>query len=82
MNLIFPGNMASLDENIGKLMTVIEAAGMRDNTVVIFVSDNGGLGQEGPFNPPVNYNKIADPSLSYGRGNPNNWPQCRVFSQN
>lgn len=31
------------DTNIGKLLDAIEAAGQKDNTIVIFTSDNGGL---------------------------------------
>jgi arylsulfatase A len=33
----------SLDENIGKLMAALKASGQEKNTVVIFVSDNGGV---------------------------------------
>ena len=33
----------SLDENIGRLMAVLDAQGLADDTVVIFTSDNGGL---------------------------------------
>jgi len=33
----------SLDENIGRLLAAVEAAGQAENTVVIFTSDNGGL---------------------------------------
>ena len=33
----------SVDENIGKLMQVLEEEGLADNTVILFTSDNGGL---------------------------------------
>ncbi len=33
----------SLDENIGRLLAAIDAAGKTDSTVVFFTSDNGGL---------------------------------------
>lgn len=33
----------SLDENIGRLVETLEDVGKRDNTVIIFYSDNGGL---------------------------------------
>jgi len=33
----------SLDENIGRLIETLEDVGKRDNTVIIFYSDNGGL---------------------------------------
>ncbi|WP_372755752.1 sulfatase-like hydrolase/transferase [Mariniflexile sp.] len=32
----------SLDENVGKLLNKLEALGMRDNTLIYFLSDNGG----------------------------------------
>ncbi|WP_242203584.1 sulfatase-like hydrolase/transferase [Aestuariivivens insulae] len=32
----------SLDENIGKLMNTLESAGQLDNTLIFFLSDNGG----------------------------------------
>lgn len=33
----------NLDENIGRLLQVLEQKGLAENTVVIFTSDNGGL---------------------------------------
>lgn len=33
----------SLDENIGRLMNYLHNAGLLDNTIVIFTSDNGGM---------------------------------------
>lgn len=33
----------SLDENIGRLLDTVDEIGERDNTLVIFTSDNGGL---------------------------------------
>jgi arylsulfatase A-like enzyme len=32
----------SLDKNIGKLLAKLEEAGIRDNTIIYFLSDNGG----------------------------------------
>lgn len=32
-----------LDENVGKVMGALERKGLRDNTLVVFYSDNGGL---------------------------------------
>jgi arylsulfatase A-like enzyme len=34
--------MASLDENVGNVLDALDATGQRDDTVVFFVSDNGG----------------------------------------
>ena len=33
----------NLDANIGRLVSALDAAGVRDNTMIIFTSDNGGL---------------------------------------
>ncbi|MEN6479321.1 MAG: sulfatase [Anaerolineales bacterium] len=33
----------SVDENIGRLLMALEDAGVADNTIVLFTSDNGGL---------------------------------------
>jgi arylsulfatase A-like enzyme len=37
----FYGMIANLDENIGKLEAFLEAKGLRENTILIFMSDNG-----------------------------------------
>lgn len=34
--------MRSMDEQIGQVLDALEATGLRDNTIVIFTSDNGG----------------------------------------
>lgn len=34
--------MASLDENVGKVLDTLDATGQRDDTLVFFLSDNGG----------------------------------------
>jgi arylsulfatase A-like enzyme len=38
----FLGMMASLDENVGKVLDALDATGQRDDTIVFFLSDNGG----------------------------------------
>ena len=35
--------IASLDENVGRLLAELEKTGLRKNTIVIFTSDNGGI---------------------------------------
>jgi len=37
------GMITRIDENIGRLLKVIDDAGLTDRTVVIFMSDNGGV---------------------------------------
>jgi arylsulfatase A-like enzyme len=38
----YAGMMAAMDEGIGQILDAIEAKGMRENTLVLFTSDNGG----------------------------------------
>ena len=40
---VYAGMMAALDDAIGLVLDAIEDAGVRDNTVIIFTSDNGGV---------------------------------------
>ncbi|MBM3745408.1 MAG: arylsulfatase [Acidobacteria bacterium] len=37
----FFGMIANLDENLGKLETFLKDTGLRDNTIVVFMTDNG-----------------------------------------
>jgi arylsulfatase A len=41
------GMLKNLDENIGRLLTELDRSGERDNTMVIFLSDNGGIKRNG-----------------------------------
>lgn len=40
---VYAAMIKSMDENLGRLVDAIEAAGQTDNTLFIFTSDNGGL---------------------------------------
>ncbi len=40
---VYAAMMENLDTNIGKLLNALEVAGKKDNTIVIFTSDNGGV---------------------------------------
>jgi arylsulfatase A len=45
----YAATVQTLDDSIGRLLAHIDAAGLRDRTIVIFTSDNGGLHMpEGP----------------------------------
>lgn len=39
---IYAGMLAAMDEQVGKIVEAVEQAGVRDNTLFIFSSDNGG----------------------------------------
>jgi len=50
-NAAYAGMVQSVDESVGRVTAKLEELGAADNTVVIFMSDNGGLstvGREGP----------------------------------
>jgi arylsulfatase A-like enzyme len=40
---VYAGMVAALDESVGRLLDELEALGLADDTIVIFMSDNGGL---------------------------------------
>jgi len=49
-NPVYAAMIASVDESVGRVMAELEKQGIADNTVLIFTSDNGGVGgytQEG-----------------------------------
>jgi len=51
-NAIYAAMIQSVDESVGRVMKKLEELGIADHTVVIFMSDNGGLAvQEGPNTP-------------------------------
>ena len=39
----------SLDQNVGRLLETLEQSGKRDNTIIFFLSDNGGDADRGPM---------------------------------
>jgi arylsulfatase A-like enzyme len=54
---VYAGFLAHADHHVGRLLDYLEEAGLRDNTLVILVSDNGASGEGGP-NGSVNENKM------------------------
>jgi arylsulfatase A-like enzyme len=46
----FYGMIANLDENLGKLETFLQETGLRENTILIFMTDNGGTAGVPVFN--------------------------------
>ena len=67
---IYAAQVDRMDENIGRLVAALEAQGKLDNTVLLFLSDNGGCaeGDELGGGPAEKLNKIDGPLFStYGR---------------
>ena len=46
----FFGMIANLDENVGRLEAFLKESGLRDNTIVILMNDNGGTAGVNVFN--------------------------------
>ena len=52
------GCIASVDDNVGRLLDFLEDAGLSENTIVVYTSDNGYfLGEHGWFDKKVIYDK-------------------------
>jgi len=43
---VYAAMIDAMDQNIGRLMRALEEAGVDDNTLVLFLSDNGGCSEE------------------------------------
>ncbi len=48
----------SLDQNVGKILDVLDQQGLTDNTIVMFFSDNGGMKVFGADNSPYRGGKL------------------------
>ncbi|MEX0329956.1 MAG: sulfatase [Puniceicoccaceae bacterium] len=57
--------METLDDNVGKVMAVLDELGLREDTIVIFTSDNGG----NMYNRPEGVNPTSNHPLRAGKGN-------------
>lgn len=58
----YAGCLDSVDQNIGKLLTHLDAIGERDNTLILFLSDNGAC-QEGGRLGGGGHRMVLDPPL-------------------
>jgi arylsulfatase A-like enzyme len=60
---VYAGFLAHADHHIGRLLDYLEASGLRDNTMIVLVSDNGASGEGGPngsVNESLFFNGIPD----------------------
>ena len=53
---VYAAMISSLDENVGRILAKLDELRLADRTVVIFMSDNGGLVYEGRSKEPVTSN--------------------------
>lgn len=55
-NAVMGGMVATFDHNVGRLLDALDELGIRENTIVVFFSDNGGV--------------IAEPRATYNHPEP------------
>jgi arylsulfatase len=55
----FFGMIANIDENVGKLEAMLEELGLRDDTIVVFLTDNGGTAGVSVYNAGMKGQKIG-----------------------
>jgi len=55
----FYGMITNIDENVGKLMAKVRELGMEDNTLVVFLNDNGGTAGCSVFNAGMRGGKVS-----------------------
>ena len=50
---VYAAMIETIDDNVGRMLDTLEALGLRQNTIVVFTSDNGGLAdrENPPFDP-------------------------------
>lgn len=88
---VYAEMMTDLDAHIGQLVSSLEAKGLMENTLIIFMSDNGGAGHLGSSNTPLKGGKglgfdggLRTPALISWRGHiaPDQELKEPVFIQN
>lgn len=53
-NPVYAAMIESMDESVGRLVRKVDELGLRNDTIIVFTSDNGGLSvREGPDTPPT-----------------------------
>ncbi|WP_395661732.1 arylsulfatase [Aestuariivirga sp.] len=57
---LFAAMVANMDENIGKLIAYLKTSGLYDNTLIIFLSDNGPEGNIMDMGPPWDNSNLED----------------------
>lgn len=55
----FFGMIANIDENVGKLEEMLRSTGLRENTILIFMTDNGGTAGVNLYNAGMRGQKIT-----------------------
>ncbi|TXH05740.1 MAG: arylsulfatase [Nevskiaceae bacterium] len=65
---VFAGMLTNLDDNVGRLVAYLKQTGVYDNTVIVFLSDNGADGTgTSPASDPSTNPDIDNSLANYGR---------------
>ncbi len=56
-NAVYAAMVESVDDSVGRIMRKLDALGIAGNTVVVFMSDNGGLWPQSTSNAPLRAGK-------------------------
>jgi arylsulfatase A-like enzyme len=56
-NAKYAGFVKAIDDNVGRILDKIDSLGIAENTIVMFMSDNGALGGDVASNKPLRGNK-------------------------
>ncbi|WP_197533444.1 sulfatase [Symmachiella dynata] len=67
-NPVYAGMIDSVDEGVGRIMAKLDELKLADNTIVIFYSDNGGLGGYGELGGSTGRNITNNAPLRGGKG--------------
>lgn len=72
---VYAAMVDRMDQNIGRLLAKLEALGVEDNTLVLFLSDNGGCAELRHATPdvppgPVNSYRTVDPPWAQAQNTP------------
>ncbi|SMD33835.1 Arylsulfatase A [Reichenbachiella faecimaris] len=66
-NPVYAGMVESMDESFGRIMNLLEELNLKENTIVVFTSDHGGLSNRG------NGRKLATSNLPLRAGKGHNY---------
>lgn len=65
---VFAGMLTNMDDNIGRLVSYLKQIGEYDNTVIVFLADNGADGTgTAPVNDPTQQSDINNDISNYGK---------------